>query len=277
MPELPEVETVRRGLAHLLTGFTFRTAQDLHPRVLKPASLAPLSDIVGARIKGVNRRGKFLWFELNRDFTLVAHLGMSGQFLVSQKNLPTPGHVRAHFQLRRGVNKREVAFNDIRTFGWLSLEQLIDGIPQSVLHIAVDPFDSSFDRAAVIATIKSRKAEIKSVLLNQEIMSGVGNIYADESLWRAKIHPETPACDLSIRKIGALVDAAAAVMAEAIKAGGTSFDAVYINVNGESGYFKISLAAYGREHQPCPRCGREIKRIAFVGRSSHFCPKCQVK
>jgi formamidopyrimidine-DNA glycosylase len=277
MPELPEVETVRQGLAHLLTGFTFRTAQDLHPRVLKPASLAPLSDIVGARIKGVNRRGKFLWFELNRDFTLVAHLGMSGQFLVSQKNLPTPGHVRAHFQLRRGVNKREVAFNDIRTFGWLSVEQLIGGIPQSALHIAVDPFDSSFDRAAVIATIKSRKAEIKSVLLNQEIMSGVGNIYADESLWRAKIHPETPACDLSIRKIGALVDAAAAVMAEAIKAGGTSFDAVYINVNGESGYFKISLAAYGREHQPCPRCGREIKRIAFGGRSSHFCPKCQVK
>jgi len=277
MPELPEVETVRRGLAHLLTGFTFRTAQDLHHRVLKPASLAPLSDIVGARIKGVNRRGKFLWFELNRDFTLVAHLGMSGQFLVSQKNLPTPGHVRAHFQLRRGVNKREVAFNDIRTFGWLSVEQLIGGIPQSALHIAVDPFDASFDRAAVIATIKSRKAEIKSVLLNQEIMSGVGNIYADESLWRAKIHPETPACDLSIRKIGALVDAAAAVMAEAIKAGGTSFDAVYINVNGESGYFKISLAAYGQEHQPCPRCSREIKRIAFGGRSSHFCPKCQVK
>jgi formamidopyrimidine-DNA glycosylase len=108
-------------------------------------------------------------------------------------------------------------------------------------------------------------------------MSGVGNIYADESLWRAKIHPETPACDLSIRKIEALVDAAAAVMGEAIKAGGTSFDAVYINVNGESGYFKISLAAYGRERQPCPRCGREIKRIAFGGRSSHFCPKCQVK
>jgi formamidopyrimidine-DNA glycosylase len=248
----------------------------LHPRTLKPASLAPLSAVVGARITSINRRGKFLWFELDREFALVAHLGMSGQFLVSQKDRPTPGHIRAQFRLTRGFTKREVSFNDRRTFGWLSVEGLTDGIPQSALHIAVDPFDPSFDRALVIKRIKSRNAEIKSVLLNQEIMSGVGNIYADESLWRAKIHPETRACDLSVRKIGALVDAATTVMAEAIKAGGTSFDALYINVNGESGYFKISLAAYGQEHQPCPRCGREIKRIAFGGRSSHFCSKCQV-
>ena len=277
MPELPEVETVRRGLAHLLTGFTFRSALDLHPRVLKPTSLAPLSTVIGARITCVNRRGKFLWFELDRDFVLVAHLGMSGQFLVSQRDRPAPGHVRAHFRLSRGFNKREVAFNDRRTFGWLSVEQLTDGIPQSALHIAADPFDTSFDRTQVITQIKSRKAEIKSVILNQEIMSGVGNIYADESLWRAKIHPETPACDLSVRKIGTLVDVATTVMAEAIEAGGTSFDALYINVNGESGYFKMQLAAYGQEHQPCPRCGREIQRIAFTSRSSHFCPKCQVK
>jgi formamidopyrimidine-DNA glycosylase len=277
MPELPEVETVRRGMAHLLTGFTFRSAQNLHPRTLKPASLEPLSSVIGARITCVNRRGKFLWFELDRDFVLVAHLGMSGQFLVSQKDRPAPGHVRAHFQLSRGLKKREVAFNDPRTFGWLSVERLTSGIPQSALHIAVDPFDKLFDRAAVITRIKSRKAEIKSVILNQEIMSGVGNIYADESLWRARIHPESPACDLSVRKIGALVDAAKTVMAEAIEAGGTSFDALYVNVNGESGYFKMSLAAYGQEHQPCPRCSREIRRIAFGGRSSHFCPKCQMK
>jgi formamidopyrimidine-DNA glycosylase len=277
VPELPEVETVRRGLAQQITGYTFSTAQGLHPRVLKPASLAPLSAVVGARIKGVNRRGKFLWFELDRDQVLVAHLGMSGQFLVARKDRPAPGHVRAHFQLSRGLKKCELAFSDQRTFGWLSLEQTTDGIPQSALHIAVDPFDALFDRAAVIAQIKSRKAAIKSVILNQEIMSGVGNIYADESLWRAKIHPEIPACDLSVRKIGSLVDAATTVMAEAIKAGGTSFDALYINVNGESGFFETSLAAYGQEHKPCPRCGREIRRIAFGGRSSHFCPKCQVK
>lgn len=277
MPELPEVETVRRGLEQLLTGFTFRSSQDLHPRVLKASSLGPLSILIGSRIKAINRRGKFLWFDLDREFTLVAHLGMSGQFLVSQKNRPAPSHIRAHFRLSRGFTNREVMFNDVRTFGWLSIERLTKDIPQSALHIAVDPFDTNFDRTSVITKMKSRKAEIKSVLLNQEIMSGVGNIYADESLWRARIHPETPACDLSVRKIGALVDAATTVMAEAIQAGGTSFDALYINVNGESGYFKMSLAAYGQEHQPCPRCGREIRRIAFGGRSSHFCPKCQVK
>ena len=276
MPELPEVETVRRGLAQQITGYTFSTAQGLHPRVLKPASLAPLSAVVGARIKGVNRRGKFLWFELDRDQVLVAHLGMSGQFLVARKDRPAPGHVRAHFQLSRGLKKCELAFSDQRTFGWLSLERLINGIPQSAQHIAVDPFDTFFDRGAVIAKMKSRKAAIKSVILNQEIMSGVGNIYADESLWRTKIHPEIPACDLTVRKIASLVDAATTVMAEAIAVGGTSFDALYVNVNGTSGFFETSLAAYGQEHQPCPRCGREIRRIAFGNRSSHFCPKCQV-
>ncbi len=277
MPELPEVEIVRRGLTHLLTGYTFRVAQDFHPRVLKPSSLGPLPNLIGSRVMSINRRGKFPWFELDRDFALVAHLGMSGQFLVSQKNRPAPSHIRAHFQLSRGLNNREVVFNDVRTFGWLSIEQITEGIPKSALHIAVDPFDSEFDRTAVITKMISRKAEIKSVLLNQEIMSGVGNIYADESLWRARIHPETPACDLSVRKIGALVDASRTVMAEAIEAGGTSFDALYININGESGYFKMSLAAYGQEHQPCPRCSREIRRIAFGGRSSHFCPNCQVR
>jgi formamidopyrimidine-DNA glycosylase len=276
VPELPEVETVRRGLAQLVIGYTFRSAQGFHPRVLKPTSLAPLSAVIGARIKGINRRGKFLWFELDRDQVLVAHLGMSGQFLVARKDRPAPGHVRANFCLSRGLNKQELVFSDQRTFGWLSLEQTIGGVPQSALHIAVDPFDNSFDRSAVIAKMKSRKAAIKSVILNQEIMSGVGNIYADESLWRAKIHPEIPACDLSVRKIGSLIDAATTVMAEALKAGGTSFDALYINVNGESGFFETSLAAYGQEHEPCPRCGREIRRIAFGNRSSHFCPKCQV-
>jgi len=277
MPELPEVETVRRGLAHFLIGYRFTSAAGLHPRVLKPASLQPLAAVVGAKIKSVNRRGKFLWFELDRDQALVAHLGMSGQFLVASKDRPAPGHVRARFDLSKGLKRQELLFSDQRTFGWLSVEELTDGIPQSALHIARDPFDSAFDRSAVIAAMKSRKAAIKSVILNQEIMSGVGNIYADESLWRAKIHPEIPAADLSTRKITSLVDAAIEVMAAAIEVGGTSFDAMYINVNGESGFFETSLAAYGQEGEPCPRCGRQIRRIAFGNRSSHFCPKCQVK
>jgi formamidopyrimidine-DNA glycosylase len=277
MPELPEVETVRRGLAHFLIGYRFTTAQGLHPRVLKPASLQPLDAVIGAKIKNINRRGKFLWFELDRDQALVAHLGMSGQFLVARKDRPAPGHVRAHFDLSKGLRRHQLLFSDQRTFGWLSVEELTDGIPHSAQHIALDPFDPAFDREAVIAAMKSRKAAIKSVILNQEIMSGVGNIYADESLWRAKIHPEIPASDLSTKKITTLVDAAIEVMAEAVEVGGTSFDAMYINVNGESGFFETSLAAYGQEGEPCPRCGRQIRRIAFGNRSSHFCPKCQVK
>jgi formamidopyrimidine-DNA glycosylase len=277
MPELPEVETVRRGLAHFLIGYRFTTAQGLHPRVLKPASLQPLDAVIGAKIKNISRRGKFLWFELDRDQALVAHLGMSGQFLVARKDRPAPGHVRAHFDLSKGLRRHQLLFSDQRTFGWLSVEELTDGIPHSAQHIALDPFDPAFDRAAVIAAMKSRKAAIKSVILNQEIMSGVGNIYADESLWRAKIHPEIPASDLSTKKITTLIDAAIEVMAQAIEVGGTSFDAMYINVNGESGFFETSLAAYGQEGEPCPRCGRQIRRIAFGNRSSHFCPKCQVK
>jgi len=277
MPELPEVETVRRGLEHFLVGYRFKSAAGLHPRVLKPASMGPLEAVVGAQIKSVNRRGKFLWFELDRDQALVAHLGMSGQFLVARKDRPEPGHARARFDLGEGFKKHELVFSDQRTFGWLSVEELTDGVPTSALHIAVDPFDKAFDRGAVIAAMKSRKAAIKSVILNQEIMSGVGNIYADESLWRAKIHPEIAASDLSVKKIGSLVDAAIEVMAEAVEVGGTSFDALYINVNGESGFFETSLAAYGQEGEPCPRCGRQIRRIAFGNRSSHFCPKCQVK
>lgn len=277
MPELPEVETVRKGLARFAEGFTIASAQDLHPRLLKPASIGPLRAVVGARIKEVNRRGKFLWFTLDRDVALVAHLGMSGQFIFTRKDRPAPGHVRARFALKKGLKRQELVYSDQRTFGWLSVEELSGGVPTSALHIAVDPFDAAFDRDAVISKMRSRKAAIKSIILNQEIMSGVGNIYADESLWRAKIHPEIPANELSARKVGALVDAATQVMAEAIEVGGTSFDAMYINVNGESGFFETSLAAYGQEGEPCPRCGRQIRRIAFGNRSSHFCPKCQVR
>jgi formamidopyrimidine-DNA glycosylase len=277
MPELPEVETVRRGLAHFASGYSITGAEGLHPRVLKPASIGPLSAVVGARIKSINRRGKFLWFLLDRDQALVAHLGMSGQFLFPRKDRPEPGHVRARFALKKGLKRQELVYSDQRTFGWLSVEEIVGGVPTSALHIAVDPFDVAFDRDAVIAKMKSRKAAIKSVILNQEIMSGVGNIYADESLWRAKIHPEIAASDLSVKKIGSLVDAATEVMAEAVEVGGTSFDAMYINVNGESGFFETSLAAYGQEGEPCPRCGRQIRRIAFGNRSSHFCPKCQAK
>jgi len=277
MPELPEVETVRRGLHHLIIGYRIVQADDLHPRALKSESIAPLSTLNGARITGTGRRGKFLWITLDRPFVLVAHLGMSGQFLIQQKDRPSPKHIRAQFELKRPLRKLELVFNDQRTFGWLSVEELADGVPASATHIAHDPFDPHFDYQATIAKMARRNIRIKTALLNQEIMSGVGNIYADEALWRAKVHPESLTSDLSQKKIATVIDAATQVMREAIAKGGTSFDDLYINVNGESGFFEQSLAAYGREDEPCPRCGALIKRIVFGARSSHFCPRCQRK
>lgn len=275
MPELPEVETVRRGLEHLVTGYRITEALDLHPRLLKTEAIAPLGALVGAKITGTNRRGKFLWLELNRPFVLVAHLGMSGQFLIHQKDRPAAKHVRAKFKLKKNLRSQELIFNDQRTFGWLSIEQVTNNIPTSAQHIAPDPFDPLFDRDAAVSNYLKRNIKIKTALLNQEIVSGVGNIYADETLWRSKIHPETLTSELIPKKIRIIIESATEVMQEAIDKGGTSFDDLYINVNGESGFFEQSLAVYGQEDKPCPRCGTPIRRITFGARSSHFCPRCQ--
>lgn len=277
MPELPEVETVRRGLSHLVRGYRINEVQELHTRVRKSSSLSPISAIAGARISGVNRRGKFLWFELDRPEVLVAHLGMSGQFLLQQSDRPQPKHVRALFKISKGGRKKELVFNDQRTFGWLSVEELADGVPTSVAHIGLDPFDPGFDKPMTVRNYAQRKVKIKTALLSQEIMSGIGNIYADEALWRAKVHPEVRTNEMSLKKIELVVDSAIEVMGEAILQGGTSFDDLYIDVNGESGFFEQSLAAYGQTDGPCPRCGTPIKRIIVGQRSSHFCPRCQRK
>lgn len=277
MPELPEVETVRRGLVSLVKGYKIVAANDLHPRALKPESIAPLKSIQGAKIIDLNRRGKFLWFVLDRPQVLVAHLGMSGQFLIHQQGHPKAKHVRAQFDLTKQMRKRELVFNDQRTFGWVSVEETTDGVPSSAQHIARDPFDAQFDLQETIEKFAKRKIRIKTALLNQEIMSGVGNIYADETLWRAKVHPEISTADLSKKKIASIISFATEVMSEAIEQGGTSFDDLYINVNGESGFFEQALAAYGCTDEPCPRCGTPIRRITFGARSSHFCPRCQKK
>jgi formamidopyrimidine-DNA glycosylase len=282
MPELPEVETVRSGLEKYVINRRIASAHSYHFRAIKPNSIAPLTAVAGSRIRAVKRRGKFLWFELDREFTLVAHLGMSGQLLISPKKSPDQSHLRARIELQksaRSVGKKstgnEIRFIDQRTFGWLSIEQMHNQIPTSVAHIAYDPFEAEFNIKNVIADISSRKSAIKPAILNQEIISGIGNIYADEALWRAKIHPEIICEDLSEDEIKKIINSAKAVMKSAIKAGGTSFDQQYKNVNGASGYFSRSLSVYGRAGQPCSRCATLIRRIAFANRSSHFCPRCQ--
>jgi formamidopyrimidine-DNA glycosylase len=277
MPELPEVETVRSGLEKYATGKKIQSAETFHPRAIKATSTLPIASCIGAQIKSVKRRGKFLWFELDRDFVLVAHLGMSGQLLVQGEKTMLQPHLRAKFGLsdKRKSNQAQIRFIDQRTFGWLSVEHTVNGIPESVRKIAYDPFENDFNLKQVVSNIKRRKSAIKPTILNQNIISGVGNIYADEALWRAKIHPEVICEDLSEVEIRRVISSAISVMKYAIKAGGTSFDEQYKNVNGESGYFSRSLKVYGREGEPCPRCRSAIRRIAFANRSSHFCPRCQ--
>ena len=272
MPELPEVETVRLGLHAHVVGRRIMATKQLHPRGLNPKSIGPLELLTGAKVLDTRRRGKFLWLVLDRPYVLAAHLGMSGQFLIDPQD---QRHTRALFHLKRGLKNTSLHFNDQRTFGWVSVEEVRDVLPTSVQGIALDPFDKNFNQSQVVEDIRRRNTTIKTAILNQNIVSGIGNIYADESLWEAKVHPEKRASQMTAREIKRVLDAAKAVMGNALKVGGTSFDELYINVNGESGYFDISLNAYGQEDEPCPRCGKQIKRIKFANRSSHFCPKCQ--
>lgn len=283
MPELPEVETVRRGLEAHVVGKKIKSVEVRHPRATSSKSISPLTSISGAKIKAVSRRGKFLWFVLDRPEVLVAHLGMSGQFLIQSKGQMDERHLR----VRLDLGKSELRFIDQRTFGWLRIDQLVLDpstkadesnsvlVPSSASHIAMDPFDPNFELSDAVSRFKAKKTQIKKALLDQAVISGVGNIYADEALWASGIHPEARIEKLKPAKIQELIVNATKVMSKALAAGGTSFDDLYINVNGQSGYFERSLAVYGRQGQQCLECGGLIKRIAFSNRSSHFCPKCQ--
>lgn len=277
MPELPEVEVVRRGLAAHVQGRTLATVELRGHRVARrhlagPADLA--ARLAGRRVAAVRRRGKYLWWDLEDDLGLLLHLGMSGQLLVEPAAAPEERHLRARFVF--GDGDPELRFVDQRTFGALALSDLDeDGVPRTIAHIAPDPLEPAFERAAVVQRVKARHSAVKRVLLDQSVVSGIGNIYADEALWRAGVHGERPASALTRPAIGALLDHAAAVMRQALDQGGTSFDALYVDVNGASGYFERSLAVYGQAGRPCRRCGTPIRRERFMNRSSFSCPRCQ--
>lgn len=313
MPELPEVETVRAGLAPALTNATVTAIDVLDARSFK-RHVGGVEDfiatMVGSKILAVVRRGKFLWMPLEmpdgrnpgHKLAMVGHLGMSGQML-----LRTPGF--AEDKLTRVIihavsesgERVEMRFIDQRLFGSLAIDDLVptsDGlpggfsnglgvtatgdsawwrnlIPASAAHIMRDPLDDDFDEKFVLAKFKKKNSGIKRVLLDQQTLSGIGNIYADEALWRSQLHYDQPAASLTGPKAKELLQYVREILAKAVTEGGTSFDEQYKNVNGESGYFAVSLNAYGMTGLPCNRCGTQIKRENWMNRGSHFCPKCQ--
>ncbi|MHC2998897.1 bifunctional DNA-formamidopyrimidine glycosylase/DNA-(apurinic or apyrimidinic site) lyase [Microbacterium sp. HJ5] len=300
MPELPEVEVVRAGLAPAVTGATVLGVTVLDDRALTRHAGAGAdfeTALTGRGLRSAVRRGKFLWLPLEPRSgggepveAVIGHLGMSGQLLLRAPGAAPERHERVRIDLVHPAHGEvSVIFADQRTFGSLAIDELVptaDGapgglgggeasVPRQVSHIARDPLDPAFADAAFRGLIARKHSGIKRVLLDQSVISGVGNIYADESLWAARIHPETPAAALSTRAVNRLLAEVRHVLEKALAEGGTSFDAQYVNVNGRAGYFAHSLNAYGRTGEPCPRCGRPIVRVSFTNRSSHFCPHCQ--
>jgi len=277
MPELPEVEVVRRGLQAHIAGRTITAVQVHHPRAVRrhePGAADLTARLMGAHITGTDRRGKYLWLTLGSEAALVVHLGMSGQMLLGP--LDRTEHLRIAATLDDGT---ALSFVDQRTFGGWQLADLmiVDGstVPEPVAHIARDLLDPRFDHDMVIKVLRRKHSEIKRQLLDQTVVSGIGNIYADEALWRAGVNGARIAEKLTRRQLGELLDSAAEVMREALGQGGTSFDSLYVNVNGQSGYFDRSLNVYGREGRNCYRCGAVIQRDKFMNRSSFYCPRCQ--
>ncbi|MGW5670871.1 bifunctional DNA-formamidopyrimidine glycosylase/DNA-(apurinic or apyrimidinic site) lyase [Micromonospora sp. NPDC003776] len=276
MPELPEVETVRQGLAQWVTGRTISSVEVRHPRAIRrhEPGAGHFADVLAGRtITDVRRRGKYLWLPLDSGDALIGHLGMSGQLLLQPVGAADELHLRVRF--RFADDGPELRFVDQRTFGGLSVSEGGAELPAEIAHIARDPMDPQFSDADFVVALRRKRTEIKRALLDQTLISGVGNIYADEALWRARLHGARPTDALTGPAAGRLLGHVRDVLGEAIKQGGTSFDELYVDVNGESGYFDRSLNAYGREGEPCPRCGTPIRREAFMNRSSYSCPRCQ--
>ncbi|MBC9954691.1 bifunctional DNA-formamidopyrimidine glycosylase/DNA-(apurinic or apyrimidinic site) lyase [Leucobacter sp. cx-42] len=336
MPELPEVEVVRAGLAPAVDGARIVGVEVLDGRALKrhvpmvgddgrgghgvtltsEAAAIRAADferrLTGVVLGAPARRGKFMWIPVASErgasgLALLAHLGMSGQMLLRAHEAADDRHVRIRIWIDHPEHgELRLDFADQRLFGSLALDELVptdDGapggfvgngllraageasaggapvapalIPAQAAHIARDPLDPAFDDVSWAARVRSRGTGVKALLLDQAVASGIGNIYADESLWRARLHPDTPGRAVGPRKVRELLGHVREVLGQALSEGGTSFDEQYVNVNGQAGYFAHSLNAYGRGGEACPRCGAEISRIPFGGRSSHFCPKCQ--
>ncbi|MEV6861096.1 bifunctional DNA-formamidopyrimidine glycosylase/DNA-(apurinic or apyrimidinic site) lyase [Streptosporangium subroseum] len=280
MPELPEVEVVRRGLERWVSGRVVAHAEVFHPRAIRrhvPGAVEFVSRLKGRTVGSAERRGKYLWLPLDGSEAILAHLGMSGQLLMVEPDSAPEKHLRVRIAFTDGGP--DLRFVDQRTFGHVLVTAMGHSggrpVPEPIVHIAADPFETHFDDEKFASRLRAKQTEVKRALLDQSLISGVGNIYADEALWRAGLHGVRPTGALTKPKIAELLAAARQVMAAALSEGGTSFDSLYVNVNGESGYFDRSLAVYGRRDEPCPRCGAPIVRESFMNRSSYSCPRCQ--
>jgi formamidopyrimidine-DNA glycosylase len=275
MPELPEVEVVRMGLAEHVVGRRIEKVTVHHPRSVRrhlPGADDFADRLTGAKVTGAERRGKYLWLPLEGGDAVLAHLGMSGQMLIASPEVEEPRHLRIAFDLD---NDTRLLFADQRTFGGMLISDGGADLPREIAHIVRDPLDALFDPSDFRARLRRRETGVKRALLDQTLVSGVGNIYADEALWRTPLHYARNTRHLRTREIDDLLHHVSAVMLEALAQGGTSFDTLYVNVNGESGYFERSLAVYGQEGLPCRRCGTPIRREPFMNRSSYRCPQCQ--
>lgn len=275
MPELPEVEVVRLGIQEHVVGRTITHSVVHDVRSVRrhlPGAADFTHRLEGRTVVGAARRGKYLWMQLDHGDAVLCHLGMSGQFLISEADAPAPRHLRIALTLDDG---RELRFADQRIFGGMSFSEDGAELPPEIAHIARDPLDPLFDAAEFAARLRKRETGVKRAILDQTLISGVGNIYADESLWRTPLHYARNTRHLRAREVEGLLAHIGEVMLEALAQGGTSFDALYVNVNGTSGYFERSLQAYGQEGKPCQRCGTPIRRDAFMNRSSYWCPTCQ--
>jgi formamidopyrimidine-DNA glycosylase len=318
VPELPEVEVVRRGLVSWVRGRTITSVDVLDQRSIRRHALGAqdfTGNLEGSRVLDVVRRGKFLWLPLEEAaavqpgtdgipaagtsrprVALMAHLGMSGQLLMQDSVVPDEKHLKVRLRLSPAHGMPEqLRFVDQRIFGGLFVTSLVptaDGGPgglgevpepfiaEEASHIARDPLDPYFSFDSFYRRLRSRKTGLKRALLDQGLVSGIGNIYADEALWRARLHYARPTETLRRADALRVLDAAREVMLDALAAGGTSFDSLYVNVNGASGYFDRSLNAYGRENQECKRCAAAgivslMKREQFMNRSTYTCPVCQ--
>jgi formamidopyrimidine-DNA glycosylase len=286
MPELPEVEVVRAGLEPATNGATVTGVRIFDERSLRRHD-APAEDfidrLVGSTLGVPKRRGKFLWVPISATDALVIHLGMSGQVLLRDVHAPLDRLTRISIDLAHpGHGSLRVDFVDQRIFGSMAIDRLVesgdvagDMVPSQVAHIARDPMDPKFDDSLFFSRLARRNTGVKRALLDQTLISGIGNIYADEALWASRIHYDQPTGSLSRPRAKTLLAEVRLVLGKALAEGGTSFDSQYLNVNGESGYFSHSLNAYGQQGLPCPRCGRAIVREQFMNRGSHFCPWCQ--